>query len=139
LTCEDVVSYVLGKILVRFHRFIRYFKEVRENVSIISEQPSYIVGLGLRVRSSHYSSICTLTKYAIVIAELLNVLFGIFTGHLEYIYSMVVPVTKHRGNQVHDLHANLDVQMKEHLLNQVRSEILRMEKLLQTSKRKTRR
>jgi hypothetical protein len=35
------VSYVLGKILVKFHRFIRYFKEVREYVSIISQQPSY--------------------------------------------------------------------------------------------------
>jgi hypothetical protein len=35
------VSYVLGKISVKFHRFIRHFKEVRENVSIISEQPSY--------------------------------------------------------------------------------------------------
>jgi hypothetical protein len=35
------VSYVLGKIVVKFYRFIRCFKEVRENVSIISEQPSY--------------------------------------------------------------------------------------------------
>jgi hypothetical protein len=34
------VSYALGKILVKFHRFIRHVKEVRENVSIISEQPS---------------------------------------------------------------------------------------------------
>jgi hypothetical protein len=30
-----------GKILVKFDRLIRYSKEVRENVSIISEQPSY--------------------------------------------------------------------------------------------------
>jgi hypothetical protein len=36
------VSYVLGNILVTFHRFIRYLREVRENVSIISEQPSYV-------------------------------------------------------------------------------------------------
>ena len=35
------VSYILGKISVKFNGFIRYFKEVRENVSIISEQPSY--------------------------------------------------------------------------------------------------
>jgi hypothetical protein len=35
------VSYVLGKISVKFDGFIRYFKEVRKNVSIISEQPSY--------------------------------------------------------------------------------------------------
>ena len=37
------VSYILGKIPVKFDRFVRYFKEIRENVSIISEQPSYIL------------------------------------------------------------------------------------------------
>jgi hypothetical protein len=36
------VSYFLGKISVKFDGFIRYFKEVRKNVSIISEQPSYV-------------------------------------------------------------------------------------------------
>jgi hypothetical protein len=40
LKFSTFVSYVLGKLLVKFHRFIRYFKEVRENDSIISEQPS---------------------------------------------------------------------------------------------------
>ena len=35
------VSYILGKIPMKFDEFIRSFKGVRENVSIISEQPSY--------------------------------------------------------------------------------------------------
>jgi hypothetical protein len=43
------VSYVFGKILVRFHRFITYFKEVWENVSITSEQPSYFERHGISI------------------------------------------------------------------------------------------
>jgi hypothetical protein len=42
LKFSTFVSYVLCKILVTFHRFIRYSKDVMENVSIISEQPSYL-------------------------------------------------------------------------------------------------
>jgi hypothetical protein len=40
LKFSTFVSYVLDKILEKAHKFIRYFEEVTENVSMISEQPS---------------------------------------------------------------------------------------------------